>query len=300
MFSYEHLAAFCATYEEKSYSAAARKLGKDRTTIREQIKLLEDSYATHLFEIKGKSAIATYDAQAIYQQAKLLVRNSERLDIKMLNAYRQEITCLDIFHDILVPSSLILHLETYMTKHHPNVRINWLHRNRDEALQTLARSNHHLAIMQHKYANQPEYPIAYFNLGSGAFAVYCHPKHPLYQLDPATLGDLQLEKQYISENHYNAMPNLFGISPDFRLVSNNDILVELLKQDGWALLSTSLAEPHIESGALVKLPLKELASTLEVGISFYYPDALEANPLLIEIAEQLKKYALDHDKHSHP
>ncbi|GAL31557.1 transcriptional regulators LysR family [Vibrio maritimus] len=54
MFSYEHLAAFCATVEEGSYSQAARKLQKDRTTIREQIKALEDSYAVTLFEIQAR------------------------------------------------------------------------------------------------------------------------------------------------------------------------------------------------------------------------------------------------------
>lgn len=54
MFSYEHLNSFCATYDEQSYSKAARAIGKDRTTIREQVKALEDSYRTILFTIEGK------------------------------------------------------------------------------------------------------------------------------------------------------------------------------------------------------------------------------------------------------
>lgn len=294
MFSYEHLAAFCATYEEGSYSGAARKLNKDRTTIREQIKLLEDCYAIQLFSIKGKSAVASSDAENIYQQASLLVRNSEKLDVHMLNLYRQEVTQLDIFHDILVPSSLIVHIEQYIADKHPKTRLNWLHRNRDEALSTLARSNHHLAIMQHTYDKRTDYPISSLNLGSGTFALYANPTHPLCQLTTVSLGELQLEKQYISENHFNAMPHFFQVSPDFRLVSNNDILVELLKKDGWALLSTSLAEHYVETGQLKQLPIKELASSLDVGISFYYPDALASSPLLQEIMQQLTLYVSQH------
>ncbi|WP_375320059.1 LysR family transcriptional regulator [Aliivibrio logei] len=55
MFSYEHLTSFFAMVKEGSYSQAARKLGKDRTTIREQIKALEDSYAIELSDLKKKS-----------------------------------------------------------------------------------------------------------------------------------------------------------------------------------------------------------------------------------------------------
>ena len=62
MFSYEHLLAFCTTYEASSYSGAAKQLGKDRTTIRDQVKAVEDLYGVTLFEIVGKKATPTTDA----------------------------------------------------------------------------------------------------------------------------------------------------------------------------------------------------------------------------------------------
>jgi len=294
MFSYEHLAAFCATVEEGSYSQAARKLGKDRTTIREQIKALEDSYAIELFDIQGKKAIPSAAGMAMYKQARLLVKNSEKLDLRMMNHYQQPITQLDIFHDIIVPNALILSVETFMASAFPYVRIHWLHRNRDQALESVSRSHHQLAIMQNKISSETQYPIGFLNLGMNRFSGYCHPTHRLTDLPEISLNDLQLEKQYISENHYNAMPELFAVSTDLRLVSNNDVLLKLVQQDGWALMSTGLASPYVKNGKLIECKVKELSNHLQVGIALFYPLNLEQTTEITQLMAHLRKYAQAH------
>ncbi|NGN97951.1 LysR family transcriptional regulator [Grimontia sp. S25] len=291
MFSYEHLAAFCATVEEGSYSKAARKLGKDRTTVREQIKALEDSYAIVLFDIQGKSAVVTEAGQAIYKQSQLLVRNSERLNTRLLKSYLEPITQLDIYHDVLVPAPLILHIEAFMDKHYPDVKLNWLHRNRDDALKAVSEGSHQLALMQYKLTSQSPYSLGYVNLGSDDLNVYCNPNHPLTGLAKVTIGDLQLEKQYLSENLIVSAPELFSVSTNVRVVSNNDILLELVKNDGWTVIPQSLAEPLVKQKQLIKLPLDELASSLNVGISFFYPDAMENTPELQTLLSSIKAFA---------
>ncbi|WP_028022257.1 LysR family transcriptional regulator [Enterovibrio calviensis] len=291
MFSYEHLAAFCATVEEGSYSKAARKLEKDRTTIREQIKAMEDSYAITLFDIQGKSAVVTDAGQAIYQQAQLLVKNSERLNTRLLKSYLAPVTQLDIYHDVLVPAPLILHIEGFMGEHYPEVKLNWLHRNRDEALKSVSEGQNKLALMQYKLTNQSPYPLGYVNLGSDALNVFCNPNHPLTRLETVTTGDLQLEKQYLSENLMVSAPELFSVSTDVRVVSNNDVLLELVKRDGWTVIPQSLAEPLIKQGQLTKLHLDELASSLNVGISFFYPEARESTKEIQTLLTSIKAFA---------
>ncbi|WP_394144777.1 LysR family transcriptional regulator [Vibrio atypicus] len=291
MFSYEHLASFCATVEEGSYSQAAKKLNKDRTTIREQIKALEDSYAVDLFEIQGKKAVATEEGEAVYRQAKLLVRNSEQLHTRMMDSYKTEHTHFDIYHDILVPNQLILHLEQYISQAFPHIQVNWLHRNRDEIIERICTEKSALAIMQNRLVNSPEKAYDYINLGTDELSVYCRPTHPLTELTQVTIGDLELAKQYISENHYYTMPEVFHVSANRRLISNNDVLIKLLQHDGWAILSNSLVEPFVQAGKLTALPIKEMTNTLKIGLSFYYPLTLKNSKELDGIVKTLKSYA---------
>ncbi|EGU35604.1 LysR family transcriptional regulator [Vibrio scophthalmi] len=294
MFSYEHLKSFCATYDENSYSGAARLLGKDRTTIREQIKALEDSYHVMLFSIEGKKAVPTEFARSIYKQAQLLVRNSERLDVRMLQAYQQPLSSIDFYHDTLMPNDLVIQIEAFVIQHHPHVILNWLHRNRDEILQEVANGHNQIAIMQHRMESFSEYPIAAIKLGDGDFAAYARVGSPLFDLDVVQLEDLQLEAQYISENQTKTMPEWLGISPYYRTVSNNDMLLDLVKHHGWALLPCNLAEEAVESQQIRRIELKELTRTAKFGLSFFYPLSFEATDVYKGLVEVIKRYSKKH------
>ncbi|MGF1706379.1 LysR family transcriptional regulator [Enterovibrio baiacu] len=291
MFSYEHLASFCATVEEQSYSKAARKLGKDRTTIREQIKALEDSYAIALFDIQGKKAVVTAAGDAVYKQAKLLVRNSDRLNTRLMNSYLEPITYLDVYHDSLVPISMITCIDAFLSEHFPYVKVNWLHRAREEALQNVSTGTNQIAILQYRLVNDSDYPLGYINLVHDKVNVYCAKHHPLAKMKAVTAADLQLEKQYVSENLLQTMPELFNVSPDLRVVSNNDILLALLAEDGWALISEGLARPMVDAGVLVRVSVEEITTSLSVGISFFYPESRKQTEELNALSAFLIDYA---------
>ncbi|WP_122080811.1 LysR family transcriptional regulator [Vibrio coralliirubri] len=293
MFSYEHLNSFCATYDEQSYSKAARAIGKDRTTIREQVKALEDSYRTILFTIEGKKAVPTSFACSIYKQSKLLVQNSERLHLRMMNAYQQELTRLDFYHDTLMPNDLVVEIEQHVLKAHPDMVLNWLHRNRDEILVDVTQAHNKVAIMQHRMENMSEYPISAIKLGDGDIAAYARIDSPLFKIGEIRLEDLQLETQYISENQSKTMPEWLGISPYFRTVSNNDMLLELVKVNGWALLPKSLATEAVNTKQLRRIEFNELLShSAKFGLSFFYPTSFENTNVYKGLVEVLKGYAI--------
>ncbi|GAK87420.1 transcriptional regulators LysR family [Vibrio ponticus] len=241
MFSYEHLAAFCATVETGSYSQAARLLGKDRTTLREQVKAIEDSYALTLFTIAGKKAIVTPAAKELYKQAKLVVINSQQLNNRMLNSYKQELSYFDVFHDVMISPKRIARIDQRLAQELPNVRINWLHREREEVLKAIVADHHNLALLQYRLVNLPQHSLRFINLAADEFACYCNPNFDLLSSERVELGDLQIAKQYICEDHFRNMPELFAVSSNLRVVSQLDVLIELLKVDGWAILSKEAA-----------------------------------------------------------
>ncbi|MDR9828648.1 LysR family transcriptional regulator [Vibrio sp. FNV 38] len=291
MFSYEHLAAYCATYEEGSYSKAGRKLNKERTTVREQVKILEDTFNIELFHIQGKKVIPTKEAESLYRQAKVLVKNSQLLYERMQDAYKKPLEVLTVYHDALVPSTLIVEINQMVQQQIPGMRLNWLQRNRDEVLDILASDTASIAIMQSKLKSLPERTFRYINLGTSLHNFYCRPDHPLASIENVHLDELEMATQYLSENHHSSNPELFSVSTDLRLVSSTEVLLELLQHDGWSILSKSLAEPLVKQGVLVEISVSELVNSLRIPLSFYCPPELEGFHEVQVLEEILINYA---------
>jgi len=291
MFSYDHLASFCATYEEGSYSKAGRKLGKERTTVRDQIKALEDSFCVELFVIEGKTAFPTQEAKALYRQAKVLVKNSNLLYERMINAYQKPLESLVIYHDALVPAPLIKDINQLVKKEMPSLRLHWLQRNRNEVLDALAGDGLCAAIMQSKLQNLPERTYRYINLGTSQHHFYCGVNHPLANSSVVHLDELEIDTQYISESHHSSNTELFAVSTDLRLISNNELLLELLQHDGWAILNQSIAEPLVLQGKLKALPVSEVANSLRIPLSYYCSPELEGYQENRLLESLITKYA---------
>lgn len=291
MFSYEHLASFCAAVEAGSYSGAARLLNKDRTTIREQIKMLEDNYAMQLFEIVGKKAIVTPAGQEIYQQARLLVKNSELLNNRMMNSYRSEIQSIDIYHETLVPASLIIAIEAACQQKMPHVKLHWKHKLRDDTLPYFNTGKHQLAIMQNRFKAESDFPIGFLNLGLVPIKFYCNPSHPFANRQDISVRDMQIEKQYISENQFTSLPELFCVSTDISVVSNNDILVELLKYRGWGTVCNEFAQQYVDRGELATFDIDELVNRFRATFALYYPMEMSSSKELKIIQDVTRDYS---------
>jgi DNA-binding transcriptional LysR family regulator len=63
----QQLRSFCTVYQRQSYSAAAKDLGMSVPTIWEQVRLLEQRYASSLFERRGRRIYPTPSAESLHQ-----------------------------------------------------------------------------------------------------------------------------------------------------------------------------------------------------------------------------------------
>lgn len=296
MFSFEQLQSFCTTLEEGSFSQAARKLKKDRTTVREHVKALEDSYALTLFVIKGKAAQPTDAALSLYQHAKLMVKSSQRLEKKLYSAPETAITCLDIHHDTLIPTSLIAAVEVFLAEHYPLTKVNWWRSERDHALQAVNSHSHHLAFTHVRLSSMPQYPVGWVNLGFDSIHVYCGAAHPLAAQSTVSAQELHLVKQYINKSLIDVYSDLFANSIELRIVEDNAVLMELVKHSGWTATTADIAQHAVARGEIKKLHVQELASSIKLGIGFYYPEALHDTNLISALVTFLKSVACEYYK----
>lgn len=291
MFTLEQISAFIAVYQQGSYSAAARVLEKDRTTVREHVISLEDNLGLPLFTIVGRSARPTDLAHRLYPRAEILARQAQEFTLTALSAFDHALTTLNIYHDVLLPASMVIQIEQQAAEYFPQLQLNWLHRNRDETLNDLVSGDAHLAIMPNRGKILPEKQIGYRSLGMLPLSIYASKNHPLATQPEVTIRDLQLNKQYISENHLRAGIDMMKISPHQHIISNNDVLIALLKHQGWAVLSRIFAEEYVESGDLIELTLTDVVNAHRHGLTLYYPTQLESDPTISQFIDWFTDYA---------
>lgn len=79
MYHLDQLVAFVTAAEVGSFSAAARKIGKGHSTVSTAINNLEITIDAQLFDRSQKYPVLTPIGEQIYSQAKLMLRQNERM-----------------------------------------------------------------------------------------------------------------------------------------------------------------------------------------------------------------------------
>ncbi|WP_413112932.1 LysR family transcriptional regulator [Thaumasiovibrio sp. DFM-14] len=294
MHTLDQLAAFVAVYESGSYSAAARALGKDRATIREQVLSFEDTLGYSLFVITGRKATPTEHGQALFHRAKVVVRQNQELANCGLHYFNQPRTKLTVCHDSLVSFDMIKFIESRCARYFPSLQLQWLHRNRKDSLDMLSTRKADILVMANRGAGEAEIPVHHLFLGSVALNCFVGEHSPLRQIARPSIQDLQLELQYISEHLIHLDPLFVHVSPKYHLVSNNDVLCELVTERGWAALPRHIAKPYIEQQRLFPLSVAQLANDVPRGISAFYQAGDDSEVVLGQILLWLREYGETH------
>ncbi|GAL25196.1 transcriptional regulators LysR family [Vibrio variabilis] len=294
MFTREQIMSFCAVFEHGSYSAAARALGRDRSTVREHVTILEDNIGVDLFSIQGRSAVPTNTAKKLYPRGVSVARQIEEFEKAAFNSFEQELLTLNVYHDAMIPSPLIAYMECALSEEFSQLQVNWLHRSRQQAMEDLLKEKAHLALMPIKMNVQPDREVNYLNLGRVPVSVYTGTESLIGNKTAVRLADLQLTRQYILENHYDAALQGVQISPSYSIVSNNDVVIELLKNNGWALLPDELATPFCQRGDIQKVDSYEVVNTINYNICTFYSPSLEHNPIVQFSLDVLRRYAREY------
>ncbi|WP_413112927.1 LysR family transcriptional regulator [Thaumasiovibrio sp. DFM-14] len=294
MFSYELLAAFCATYEEQSYSSAAKKLDKDRTTVREQVKAIEDIYAIKLFDVIGKKVKPNAAAEHIYAHSKHIVNSTDKLNRTFESIYSENTLELTIYHDASLSRLLAIKIEQSIARDFPHLKTHWIQEKRAKSFDLIKNSQASIAFMPHNTASHfPPKEIAFCHLGYSQLGFYVGRRSKLKYLSNLLIEDLTLEKQYVLEDNVDFATKLFSISSQCHIISSNDMLIEMVKYDGWGVINTELALPHVRQGELFEVEVEEITNRSALGLSLFYPIALQEDP----IVKLIRTISQDHFSH---
>ena len=294
MHTLEQLRAFVAVYEEHSFSAAGRRVNKDRTTIRELVKSYEDSLGYELFTIVGRKAIETPAAEKLYPHAILVIRQDSKLAEISNFLFNDSKTHFNIGYDIDFPFDFLKYIELWAAKSFPLVSINWLARNREVGLEELKNEKLDFAFFPAKGSISLMFPAYYQHLGYVDYGLYVGSNSKLAAKSTFDLEDAQLEVQYLSENALKAEGVIKAFSYCTRVVSSSELVMQLLQEQGWALLPNRTAENGVRKGVIQKKETGLLCNDFKVPFSLFYTIGLEQDSFIKALREQCDLLAKDY------
>lgn len=146
-FSIEQLLAFVTVYEERSFSKAAARLNKHRTTTGQVINNLEDVLAVELFERIGRTVEPTEDGKLLYHYAKSAIEQSRIFDNIALSLSYGGLESINFAYPSMTPHRLLSSIRAQLDQDFPNMKVNFLVRTKSQIEQGLACGDIHFGLV---------------------------------------------------------------------------------------------------------------------------------------------------------
>ncbi|PSU35776.1 LysR family transcriptional regulator [Photobacterium lutimaris] len=275
MHSIDQVISFVAVYDFGSYSAAAQIKNKSRATIREHIQSYEDVLGYDLFKIEGKKATPTENAKRLIKRARLLVRQHESLYAHGLSLLDNPVSEVNLCFDTVTPTYLITDIDDYIRIKFPKLNINWIHRNREQALEGLLSGEFDIALLPAQGNAVIDKNVTWNSLGNVSMGIFTRKSSPLASNNNLTIEELLNDIHLLSEAQADLDKNItsYKIAPNACLISNNDLLLDLLCKKGWALIPKFYIQAYGQKEKLVEIFMDELNIGYNIVLSSFYTHA---------------------------
>ncbi|QIA65331.1 LysR family transcriptional regulator [Vibrio astriarenae] len=278
MISIEQVQAFTLVYEEGSYSSAAKIAQKERSTIREHVLAMEDTLGVKLFEIEGRRAVPTTDAESLIVRSRNLSKHARDFYHAAMTLYKQPLSKMIVWHDSLIPNQLLGEVITRLREEYPELEIECCNASREEAFKAVEQDQCHIAVMSTEHSTVSPGKFKSTNIGSLTMNPYGSPISDLGKSSVVSMSDLQLSTQYIMQHSKARDLGYFEIGNRQHKVSSVELAIALMETEGWTVLSDMDAAHWVESGKLKLLNLDHLIRGYKHSVSTYYSLSSDSIP----------------------
>ncbi|MBD1389133.1 LysR family transcriptional regulator [Neiella sp. HB171785] len=286
-FSLEQLKAFVAVFEKGSFSDAAAKLKKHRTTIGQVITNLEDQLAVDLFERIGRSAEPTAEAKLLYRYAKQTIEQASSFDKMALSLSFGQLEEITIAYCHFIPAEPLVRIRLKLAEHFPSMKVHFRVMTKEQIRQAILNDEVQIGIVNIDTRSAMTSFDATF-LTNVSHSIFTAANHPLQQATQTDrLSQLKINKQILLAAYIDdGMADKMILSPDYEIVSDMQLLLNLVSQGvGWAMFPIITAKQFSAELAINELSLNELNDDFFVPVALWFP---HSKPVL-----EVKKYVAD-------
>ncbi|MBY5945637.1 LysR family transcriptional regulator [Photobacterium rosenbergii] len=152
----EHLYYFTTVVETGSFTAAGRKLGRDRSSIGQAIANLEVDLGVKLFHRNGRNLTLTEEGENLYGRARTLVQNYQSFCQLSQNVAHHIESSLVIGVDFLTTVEEIAHIDQALSDQFPGLNVQWQNHPTNNLDSLLEQGQVDIAIRLYQNRDLPE------------------------------------------------------------------------------------------------------------------------------------------------
>lgn len=272
-FSIEQLTSFVTVYEENSFSKAAVKLGKHRTTTGQVIANLEDVLAVDLFERIGRRVEPTEDGRLLYHYAKLALEQTRIFDKVALSLSYGGLEHITIAYPSFIPHQLLNDIRYQLAEDFPTMRVNFLIRGKEAIRQGIAEGKYHFGLVNIDQG-KGMYNLDSTLLGHIEFVPFVQKGGELSQLaSNKILTALRSNRQFVLREFIEeGIKDKVIVSADHEECDQLTLMIKMIQSGlGWAWLPKVLSESEYVINNIEPLKIDELKNGLKFSIALWNP-----------------------------
>lgn len=272
-FSIEQLLAFVTVYEERSFSKAAAKLNKHRTTTGQVIANLEDVLAVNLFERIGKVVEPTEEGNLLYHYAKSTVDQSNIFDKIALSLSYGGLEGINFAYSSIVPHGALTVIREQLAKDFPYMRVNFFVKTKEQIEEGINNGDIHFGLVNVD-KGKGMYGKGVTFLGHIEFLPFVKKGGALSQLpENQVLTGLRNTRQFVLRAFADeGLKEKLVVSPNNEEVDQLSLVIKMVQADlGWAWLPKVLSESEYVTENLETVKLDELKYGLRFSFSLWNP-----------------------------
>ncbi|OOF14187.1 LysR family transcriptional regulator [Salinivibrio proteolyticus] len=248
MFTFEQVEAFVAVVECGSFSAAARRIKKDKSSVHQLVSYLEIELGVDLFNRDRKLPVLKDEAKEIYNYSKLLLEQQKEIQSLADGIFHGIEGSLTISYDTTIPRQVIVEVRHQLLVEFPSSKINLLCQNKTKAIHDLSDQVIDMSIQILSNRAKPKDGLDALTLGQIACSLYVN-KPKIGESYSYTRSYLQVKPQFILESFLaSELEDLTILSPFYCSFTEVNMMVECLNRtpDAWTILPDHLASPFVD------------------------------------------------------
>lgn len=292
-FSIEQLLAFVTVYEQLSFSRAAIKLNKHRTTVGQVITNLEDHLAVSLFERVGRSVEPTEDGHLLYHYAKQTIEQARTFDKVALSLSYGGLENITIAYSSIVPQRVLVDIRKQLKHDFPMMRVNFLVRNKEEIKQGLKNGEYHFGLVNVHNSRAMHSLDATF-LGHFEFYPFAQKDGAIAALDKdEVLVALRNSKQFVLKSQIDeGMSEKIIVSSDYEEIDQLALIIKMLEAGfGWALLPKAFFTDYEFSKYQIEpIHSEQMVEGFKFGFALWCPHSKQVSEVKRSMLSVITEY----------
>ncbi|MCG9790507.1 LysR family transcriptional regulator [Vibrio mediterranei] len=284
---------FVEVVESKSFSAAARKLGRAQSYVSNLVFELEDWFGETVFDRQGRYPILTekghelyFEAKALHEARLLFTKKAKYISLGEHNSFSFASDMMSEFPE----GEQILHKINTL---YPNVELRLTNPSGDHILRLLYEGHLDAAVISGHVSFDHIPNIGVIPVSNTPVYCVATDNHPVMKSSKITVNELMKHRQVIACSHLRTNESrkpFLKISPSiWEADSVYDAATLVAHGFGWAILPEHIVDLFESNNLLKKVPLAEGVLPQSISSTLAWNKDKQNNPILKTIINTLNK-----------